>query len=154
MSIETPRKPVRLAAQGLAEREVSGRKFATRLTGGALAVALVMGAALPAKADRDDVAKALVGALVLGVIVNELDDRPRADPARDRGRGNRVPAVCAISIDGAERSVTLYSENCLRREGVGRLPRECANYATIFGQEDRVYAATCLRDAGFRLSGR
>ena len=45
----------------------------------------------------------------------------------------RVPAVCAISIDGAERSVTLYPESCMRAEGFKpRLPRGCANTAPIF----------------------
>jgi hypothetical protein len=70
-------------------------------------------------------------------------------------RTNRVPAVCAITIDGAQQSVTLYPESCLRREGFDRrLPRSCANQASVFGRDDRVYSAQCLRDAGFRVSGR
>jgi hypothetical protein len=70
-------------------------------------------------------------------------------------RTNRVPAVCAITIDGARQSVSLYPESCLRREGLDRrLPRDCANQANIFGRDDTVYSAQCLRDAGFRVSGR
>jgi hypothetical protein len=127
-------------------------------------LALALGAALTAKADRkDDLAKALLGALVVGVIVNELNAKPKAPPAvvppavvtPEPVRSNRVPAVCAITIDGAERSVTLYPESCLRREGFDRrLPRDCANQASVFGRDDRVYSAQCLRDAGFRVSGR
>ncbi len=113
---------------------------------------------MPAKADKkDDLAKALAAALVLGVIVNELNDKPKPQPIPlpEPVRQKRVPAVCAISIDGEERSVTLFSENCMRREGFDhRLPRGCANDARIFGRDDRVYSAGCLRDAGFRVSGR
>lgn len=151
-------KPRRIASRGIVETRLSGRRFASLVTAGAVALALALGAALPAKADRkDDLAKALLGALVVGVIVKELDDKPRVPPAvvlPEPARSDRVPAVCAITIDGAQRSVTLYPEHCLRREGVkGRLPKGCANTATIFGRKDRVYAAQCLRDAGFRVAG-
>jgi hypothetical protein len=142
----------RVASRGIAETGVSGRRFAGMVTAAAVALALVLGAALPARADRsDDLAKALLGALVIGVIVNELDDRSKPEPVRRP----RVPAVCEIAIDGKQRSVSLYSENCLRREGFDhRLPRGCANAARIFGRSDRVYSAQCLREAGFRVSGR
>ena len=152
MSTEYRSKSVRIASQGIAEIGVSGRRFASALTGGAVVLALVLGAALPAKADKkDDLAKALVAALVVGVIAHELNDKPKPEPVKQK----RVPSVCAISIDGAERTVTLFSETCLRREGFDhRLPRGCANDARIFGRDDRVYSAQCLRDAGFRVSGR
>ncbi len=142
----------RIAAQGITERGVSGRRFAGMLTAGAVALAVGLGAALPAKADQqDDLARALIGALAVGVIVSELNDRQKPEPVRSP----RGPAVCAISINGAERTVTLFTESCLRREGFHqRLPRGCANSARIFGREDRVYSAQCLRDAGFRVSGR
>lgn len=151
MSVEFKSKSTRIAPRGIAETGVSGRRFATVLTGGALVLALVLGTAIPAKADKkDDLAKALVAALVVGVIVNELNDKPKHAP--EPVKQKRVPSTCAISIDGAERSVTMYSENCLRRGGFDhRLPRGCANHARIFGRDDRVYSAGCLRDAGFRL---
>ncbi|WP_128516056.1 hypothetical protein [Tabrizicola thermarum] len=132
------------------------------LTGGAAALALVLATAIPAKADKkDDLTKALIAALVVGAIAHELNDNrkpapaPVPEPEPEPVRSKRVPSVCAISIDGADRSVTLYSESCLRGEGFGhRLPRGCANSATIFGERDRVYSAQCLRDAGFRVTGR
>lgn len=162
MSVDIQTKPRHFASRGITETTVSGRRFASMMTGGAVALALALGAALPAKADKkDDLAKALLGALVVGVIVNELNDKPKAAPVvprvvtPEKARSNRVPAVCAITIDGADRSVTLYPESCLRREGFDRrLPRNCANRASIFGRDDRVYSAQCLRDAGFRVSGR
>jgi hypothetical protein len=154
-------KPRRIASRAVTETTISGRRFASLMTGGAVVLALALGTALPAKADRNDLAKALLGALVVGVIVNELNDTPKAAPVAppvvkaELVRSSRVPAVCAISIDGARQSVTLYPESCLRREGFDRrLPRNCANQASIFGRDDTVYSAQCLRDAGFRVSGR
>lgn len=152
MTAPFPKGSQRIESHGIAETSLGGRRFATILTGGAVALTLVLGAAMPAKADKkDDLARAILGALVVGVIVNELTDKPKPEPVRSP----RVPAVCEIAIDGAQRSVSLYSERCLRREGFRhRLPRDCATSARIFGHEDRVYSARCLRDAGFRVSGR
>lgn len=152
MSAEYRSKSVQIASKGIAENGVSGRRFATLLTGGALVLALVLGAAMPAKADKkDDLAKALVAALAIGVFAHELKDKPKPTKVKQ----TRVPSTCAISIDGAKKSVTLYSENCLKREGFShRLPRGCANNAQIFGKHDRVYSTQCLQDAGFRISDR
>lgn len=150
-----PSQPIRIASSAPAQRGITGRRFTTMLTGGAAVLAMVLATAMPARADRkDDLAKALIAALVIGAIVHETKkDKPRAVPEPVNQR--RVPAVCAISIEGAERDVTLYPESCLRREGISqRLPRGCAANATIFGRSDRVYSAQCLRDAGFRISGR
>lgn len=156
MSVEFRSRSHRIASQGVAESGTRPRSLATLLTGGAVALTLILGAAMPAKADKkDDLAKALIGALIVGAIVNELDAKPRPQPEPEPVKSRRVPSVCAISIDGADRSVTLFSESCLRREGFDhRLPRGCANSARIFGRDDRVYSAQCLRDAGFRVSGR
>lgn len=162
MSLELRKKPRHIASRGIAETTMSGRRLAGMVTAGAVALAVALGTALPAKADRkDDLAKALLGAIVVGVIVNELNDRPKPTPPApvvvppEPVRTNRVPAVCAITIDGAQQSVTLYPESCLRREGFDRrLPRSCANQASVFGRDDKVYSAQCLRDAGFRVSGR
>jgi hypothetical protein len=158
MSTEFRSSSRRIAAQGIGETSLSGRRFAAMLTGGAAALALVLATAIPAKAEKkDDLAKALIAAIVVGAIANELKDKhkPTPVPVPEPVKSKRVPAVCAISIDGAERSVTLYPESCLRDEGFShRLPRGCANSATIFGERDRVYSAQCLKDAGFRVTGR
>jgi hypothetical protein len=145
-----------MPSRAVTEAGLSPRRFAGIVTAGAVAMALVLGAALPAKADKkNDLAKALIGALVVGVIVNELTDKPKPQSAPLPVKAPRVPSVCAISIDGAERSVTLYAESCMRAEGLDqRLPRACANTARIFGREDRVYGVQCLRDAGFQVAGR
>ncbi|MGA0539748.1 hypothetical protein [Neotabrizicola sp. VNH66] len=144
-----------------AETATTGRRFAAGLTAGAAALALVLAAAIPApaRADSDDLAKALIGALVVGAIIHETKkkDKPAPAPAPEpvkKPRGQRIPAYCAISIDGARNNVTLYPESCLRDEGVrGELPRDCASRATIFGERDRVYGEDCLARAGFILPG-
>lgn len=145
----------RLAAQRQGANPLSARGLATILTGGAVVLALILATAIPAKADKkDDLAKALIAAVVIGAIANELKDRPEPVPVPLPVKHPRVPSVCAISIDGVERSVTLFAESCLRAEGFNyTLPRGCANGASIFGERDRVYSAQCLRDAGFKVSG-
>jgi hypothetical protein len=160
MSVAFRSKSHRIASQGVSETTLTGRRFAAMVTGGAAALALILATAIPAKADKkDDLAKALIAALVVGAIAHELNDRdkpaPVPAPVPEPVKNKRVPSICAISIDGADRSVTLYPESCLRAEGFDyRLPRGCANSATIYGERDRVYSAQCLRDAGFRVSGR
>ena len=156
MSTELKSRSRRLFSAGVAERGVQPRRFATLLTGGAVAFALILGAALPVKADnKDDLAKALIAALVVGSIAKVLNDTPKARPVPEPARSRRVPAVCAITIDGAKKSVTLFAESCLRGEGFdAQLPNGCANTARIFGRQDRVYSEQCLRDAGFRVNGR
>lgn len=161
MSVDFTSRSYRIASRGIAETTLSGRRLAAMITGGAAALALVLATAIPAKAEKNDLAKALIAALVVGAIAHELKDKekpaplPVPLPEPEPVKAKRVPAVCAISIDGADRSVTLYPESCLREEGFDyRLPRHCANSATIFGQRDRVYSAQCLREAGFRLGGR
>jgi hypothetical protein len=155
MSIILKPRTTRLAAQGQDASPLSARGLATILTGGAAVLALILATAIPAKADKkDDLAKALIAAVVIGVIANELKAKPEPVPVPIPVKHPRVPSVCAISIDGAERSVTLYPESCLRAEGFTHsLPRGCANGASIFGERDRVYSAQCLRDAGFKVSG-
>ena len=162
MTVEFRSRSRRIRSQGISESTLSGRQFAAMLTGGAAALVLVLATAIPAKADKkDDLAKALIAAIVVGAIAHELTDKDRPAPLPvplpepEPVKSKRVPSVCAISIDGAERSVSLYPESCLREEGFDyRLPRGCANSATIFGERDRVYSAQCLRDAGFRVTGR
>jgi hypothetical protein len=155
MSVAFRSKSYRITGHGIGETTLSGRRVAAMITGGAAALALVLATAIPARAEKNDLTKALIAALVVGAIAHELNDKDKPAPLPEPVKTKRVPAVCAISIDGAERSVTLFPESCLRKQGFDyRLPRYCANGATIFGKRDRIYSAQCLRDAGFRLPGR
>jgi hypothetical protein len=114
MTVEFKSRSRRISSQGISETTLSGRRFAALLTGGAAAMALVLATAIPAKAEKkDDLAKALIAALVVGVIAHELTDKdkpapvPAPVPKPEPVKSKRVPSVCAISIDGADRSVTL-----------------------------------------------
>ncbi len=140
------------------------RKLMTGLTAAAVALSLLAVAAVPARADKrgDDLAKALAAALILGAIVNGIDNKgshhPKPQPPQPKPnpvKHPRVPSVCAIEIDSQQqRNVTVYSENCMREEGFNyRLP-DCARNIRIYGERDRVYSAQCLRDAGFTVGGR
>lgn len=127
------------------------RSFIALVAG--LSIALGSVAPTFARERNDDLAKAIAAAIVLGLIVNGIDknkDRPRPQPVRKP----RVPEACAIEVDGAQRSVTVYPESCLRKKGFDyRLPRECAKTARIYGRPDRIYGVQCLRSAGFRVAG-
>lgn len=153
------------------------KRIANMMTGAMTVLAVVLATAIPAQADRrgDDLAKALAAAIALGLIVNGIDkhNRPRdpapqpepdyyprphhprphyPDPQPAPSHKPRIPSVCAIQFDGAERSVIVFPESCLREEGFrGRLPRHCARTARIYGQTDTIYGERCLRDAGYRI---
>ena len=153
---------VRIERSPKGDRSPSPRRFAGALTAGAAALALVLAAALPARAgDKDDLAKALVAALVIGAIVHETkkDDyvappAPAPEPVfkkKKRKHPPVIPSVCALEFEGEHRSVTVYPEQCLTEMGVSHLPRHCAKKARIYGEWDRIYGARCLREAGFLL---
>ena len=130
-------------------------RFWRGLTALTVAASLVLASAAPSFADKqgDDLAKALAAALLLGVVINGIDnnnDRNKPRHAPDPVRQKRVPSVCAIEIDSDRgRSVTVYTESCLRDEGFRRLPN-CGRSVRIYGQRDRIYSDQCLRDAGYR----
>ena len=135
-----------------------------RLMGGltvlAVVVALILAAAVPARAGGrgDDLAKAVIAALIIGAIIHNSnrDDDPAPVPAPQPVRKPRVPGVCAIDIpgrDGYGRSV-IYPEHCLRREGFRHALPGCGREVRIYGRYQRVYSERCLRDAGFRVDGR
>lgn len=131
----------------------SPRRFSALLTAGAVVAALVLSTALPARAqiEGQDLAKLLVGALVVGAIIHEVkkdDDRkPAAKPEQlvehrpGHQPGNqpyghypnkpwqkpaavRLPAVCAIEIDG---SLPANGRKDQRARPVTFYPESCLN---------------------------
>ena len=129
----------------------------------AAAAAIALSGTAPASAneDSDNLAKIIVGGLIVGAIVNDMQhrdgDRPRyADDdyyqTRDRHR-RRIPGDCAITIEGRDRGlVTAYGGRCLRDYGFRNLP-DCGRSVRIYGHRDTLYSAQCLRRAGFRGEG-
>ena len=140
----------------------------------AAAAAVVLAGATPMRADEgsDNLAKIIVGGLIVGAIVNDMKhrdgDRPRYDDenygsgyygnndyyggdrhkARDRNNRRRIPDDCAVTIDSRDSGrVTLYGGRCLRDYGFRNLP-DCGRSVRIYGQRDTLFSAQCLRRAG------
>lgn len=137
-----------------------------RLMGGltalAVVISLLLAGAVPARAGQrgDDLAKALVAALILGVIIHNAnrDDHPAPAPrpVPVPHHKPRVPSVCAIEIpghDGYGRAV-VFPERCLRREGFNHALPRCGYEARIYGRYQMVFSEHCLRKAGFQVGSR
>ncbi|TCM87567.1 hypothetical protein [Rhodovulum steppense] len=131
----------------------------------AAAVALTPIAAAPARA-ADDLARILLGAAAVYVIVDKLESNRRAvnrveksqaagwQSPRGYNRHQVIPASCVRTINtrrGPERVVT---ERCLRNEGIRRLPDRCE--ISVRGNRGSVdaYRLSCLQNAGYRVEGR
>ena len=155
MTMTYPTETIRIARTPAPDRRPSASRLGWWLAAGAAAVSLMLGAALPARA-----ADTLRTQPAMVYEAEGFRPQPRGweDPAWHKKRkphARRIPAVCAMEFDSGRRSVTVYPERCLRREGVeARLPRHCATEARIWGKRDRVYPERCLLDAGFRLEDR
>ncbi|MEN9410753.1 MAG: hypothetical protein RL216_2727 [Pseudomonadota bacterium] len=143
----------------------ASRRLVAIVAATATALGLLAGAAIPARADNGDLAKALAALAVVGIIAHQANkNRNRApvylpdapyppQPQPQPVRAARVPAACAIEISGNSGTATVFGERCLREQGfTWRLPQYCARSARIYGQSDRIYSDQCLRDAGFRVS--
>lgn len=145
-------------------RSISRRLIAV-VAAAATALGLLAGTAIPARADGDDLAKALAALAIVGIIAQQANRNrnrppvyqpydPYPQPQPQPTRAPRVPATCAIEITGNSGTATVFGERCLRDQGFDwRLPRHCARSARIYGQDDRIYSDQCLRDAGFRVGG-
>lgn len=155
----------RIARNRAGDKVANPRRLGWAVTAGAAAVSLILASAIPARAGdrKEDLAKALIAALVVGAIIHETrkDDSPTPPPVvpvpepvhkKKRKHPPVIPNVCALEFEGEHRSVTVYPESCLLDQGVqDRLPRHCARNARIYGSWDRIYGEKCLRDAGFKL---
>lgn len=141
-----------------------GRRMIVIVAAAATALGLLAGTSVPARADNDDLAKALAALAIVGILAGQgnraqarqFQDTPRYDHGHKPRpvRHPRVPATCAIEISGQSGTATVYGENCLRQQGFDyRLPEYCARSARIYGQRDRIYSDQCLREAGFRVEG-
>ncbi len=143
-----------------------GRRLVITVAAAATALGLLASTAVPARADNDDLAKALAALAIVGILVNEQRKSRERERARAQqhhkphphhqqpSRHPRVPSVCAIEIAGNSGTATVYGERCLREQGFNfRLPEYCARTARIYGRNDRIYSDQCLRDAGFRVAG-
>jgi hypothetical protein len=120
-----------------------------------LATALALmtaAAAVPARADDRDLARALAAAAVLALIAATVDDADSKEYRYDRRDRRRMylPAQCAVDLR-QRRGGVVYAAPCLRQYGVdGPLPRSCAANVRIRGRHVTVFPEACLIGAGFR----
>lgn len=158
-----------LAETALLQGRTAAPRRSARLWKGmallAAAVAVVVAGARPTLADEDsdNLAKIIVGGLIVGAIVNDMQhrdgDRPRYQDddyyqTRDRHNRRRVPGECAITIDSRDSGrVTLYGGRCLRDYGLRNLP-DCGRSVRIYGKRDTLFSAQCLRRAGYRTNDK
>ncbi len=137
------------------------RRFVALITAGATALGLLAASAVPSRAEVDgkDLTKLLLGVAIAAIVANALSDNNDRDdekpvvvnPRPQHGKPGRVPAACAIKVTGLRHDRTGYSESCLQSYNVRNLPYHCAVSARIYGHPDRLFPASCLRDAGFRM---
>ncbi|EEW26806.1 hypothetical protein [Rhodobacter ferrooxidans] len=147
--------PAEITSYAIPSRRSVQNRFFAGLAIAATTLGLLTATALPARADResDNMAKALAGLAVIGIIVNDAQKPNRRTPGIQPAQVvMTLPRVCAMPIDGLRHEDTAYAERCLRDEGVNaRLPRACAHDVRIGRHRDRVYAENCMLDAGFEI---
>lgn len=131
----------------------------------ATSLALSPATVTPAAADNDDVAKFLLGALAVGVVVHAIKkDRERdaaraaaaAAAAEARAAAYRLPARCKFQAHTNHGPRDVLGTRCLRREGVNinNLPTNCAFVINSQRGLRTVFGEYCLRQAGYTLARR
>ncbi|MCB1387757.1 MAG: hypothetical protein KDK12_01155 [Rhodobacteraceae bacterium] len=138
----TPTFPISRPAAGLMPRRLT-------MLVAALAVALagLTAGARPARADAEDIIRFLAGAIVIGAIVNAIDDN---QTPHYYGRW-MLPDSCLETIRVNNRNIQSYNARCLRRAGYDNLPYNCRYEFRVGGGRTRAgYIAECLYEAGYR----
>jgi len=115
----------------------------------ALALAGLAAGSRPARADVDDLLRFLAGAVIIGAIVNAIDD---SHTPRYVGR-NVLPDSCLETVRVNWRTVQVYNARCLNRGGYYDLPRRCERSFRINGRNRRGYVAECMWEAGYSREG-
>ena len=142
----------------------------------ALSAALAFAAPSGAQAgDADDLARALAGAVALGIIAHALTDGGASASVTYRsggyGHGGHVrsggtrvitgtpvhrlavPASCARRIATTAGYRTFFGQPCLSRSGVNTayLPNRCERILDLPGHNVRAWNRACLLNAGVRI---
>jgi hypothetical protein len=131
-----------------------------------------LAAAAPARADSDDVARALaaiVGIAIIGAAINDARDDDRVKPVTRHKpyvaprplprRINRklLPEHCfRVLSDRRGAQVPAFGRRCLNRNysAVSSLPRNCLRQAYGHNGLQYAYGARCLRGHGYQLARR
>ena len=115
---------------------------------GAVALAGLGASARPAEADADDLFRFLAGAIVIGAIVNSIDDNHTAPYYG----GRELPGSCRETIRVNGRNVDSFNQRCLNRSGYHNLPGQCRyEFRVSHGRTRTGFIAECLYEAGWRV---
>ncbi|MGB7242433.1 MAG: hypothetical protein WBC93_10145 [Sulfitobacter sp.] len=156
------------------------RKFIAAIVSTAMLVTGI--SAAPARADTDDLAKALaaiVGVAIIGSAINNRkhrkEDAQRARQAAPVQRryvdpGYRVqprplprrvarkllPGQCLRTFNTRRGTLSVFGERCLQNNyrHVNRLPSNCYRTVRTRNGQRRGYEAQCLRSSGYKLARR
>ncbi len=125
----------------------------------AASVALTGFAATPARADGEDIAKVLLGLVVIGAIANAIDkDDPAPEPVtrRDPRPDHRLlPRACLRPFETRHGTRYGFGERCIENR-VGRinLPERCERRGeNRRGRMRTFYAEHCMARRGYRVAG-
>jgi ribonuclease HIII len=88
MSVDFTAKSYRIAARGMSETPLSGRRLASIVTGAAAALALVLATAIPARAEKNDGVDEVGRGPLAGPVTAAA---VRLDPARHSRGAARIP---------------------------------------------------------------
>ncbi|MGB3148114.1 MAG: hypothetical protein WBA91_10215 [Paracoccaceae bacterium] len=143
------------------------RQFTAFVTAAALAMATVTAQPVLAKDQTaQDISKVLLGAAIIGLILNESKKNNRSTTtsraravdwddgySKKRIRARTVPAECLMDVRINNRLREVVSSRCMREFGLSRgLPSVCAfDIRTSVGPRT-VYGPKCLRDKGYRIA--
>lgn len=131
------------------------RKLIAAVT--AFAIALTGMTTTPASAlSEAETRRLLLGALALGLIINELDKPDRRPvqgaPVYTRDRRAIIPAACIAQVRNRGRVTDVVTQRCVEQSGLRvRLPRDCGLWINRHGHRSVVYATSCLSENGFRI---
>ncbi|MEM6303706.1 MAG: hypothetical protein AAF744_03240 [Pseudomonadota bacterium] len=138
----------------------------------AASVALTAFSAAPAKADDEDVARALAAILGVAIIGKVISDRKKKDdrkvtrvvpdrpmepkplPRRVKRDRKLLPGHCLRRFESRRGVYRGFGERCLRNNYrfAHRLPQHCTVELRGRNGPRYIYEARCLRNAGYRLA--
>lgn len=136
------------------------RKLTAAVAAAAIAISGMF--ATPAAAlDQDETLRLLLGALAVGVLVKELNDKNkdelRANQVDRRSqhvssRYRTIPSECVFEVRTRRGWRDVVGKRCVERSSFrGQLPAACAFEVRGERRDRTVYSVNCLRDRGLKV---
>lgn len=126
------------------------RRLTLVVAAAAIALAGLGAGTRPARADAQDILRFLAGVIVIGAIINAIDDNQTP-----HYYGPRVlPDSCLETIRINGRNIQSYNARCLNRAGYSGLPWNCRYEFRVGGGQIRAgFVAECIYEAGYVRQG-